>query len=64
MIPLASIIKEYEEDFKQKYKQQLLPSHLKALSAMKICRSIHSPKMLMQCENEHCSHKTLMPHSC
>jgi len=64
MIPLASIIKEYEEDFKQKYKQQLLPSHLKALSAMKICRSIHSPKMLMQCENEHCSHQTLMPHSC
>jgi len=64
MIPLASIINEYEKDFKQKYKKQLLPSHLKALSAMKICRSTHSPKMLMQCENEDCSHQTLVPHSC
>ena len=64
MIRLASIINEYEKDFKQKYKKQLLPSHLKALSAMKICRSTHSPKMLMQCENEQCAHQTLVPHSC
>jgi hypothetical protein len=62
MIPLARIIKEYEEQFKQKYKKHLLPSHLKALAVMKICRSRHSPKMLMQCED--CSHQTLVPHSC
>jgi len=62
MIRLACIIKEYEEEFKHKYKKHLLPSHLKALSAIKICRSRHSPKMLMQCED--CSHQTLVPHSC
>jgi len=64
MIRLASIIKEYEKEFKQKYKKHLLPGHLKALSAIKICRSSHSPKMLMQCENSDCSHQTLIPHSC
>jgi hypothetical protein len=62
MIPLALIIKEYEEQFKQTYKKQLLPSHLKALAVMKICRSRHSPKMLVKCED--CSHQTLVPHSC
>ncbi len=64
MIRLASIIKAYEKEFKQKYKKHLLPSHLKALSAIKTCRSSHSPKMLMQCENSDCSHQTLVPHSC
>ena len=64
MIRLASIIKTYEKEFKQKYKKHLLPSHLKAMSAIKICRSRHSPKMLMQCENSDCSHQTLVPHSC
>ncbi len=64
MIRLASIINEFGKDFKQKYKKHLLPSHLKALSAMKICRSTHSPKMLMQCESKDCYHQTLVPHSC
>jgi len=64
MIRLASIIKEYEEDFIKKHSNQLLPSHYKALSAIKTCRSIHSPKMLMQCENKKCSNQTLVPHSC
>jgi len=64
MIRLASIINEYEKDFKQKYKKHLLPSHLKSMAAIKICRSTHSRKMLMQCENEYCSHQTLVPHSC
>jgi hypothetical protein len=64
VIRLASIIKEYEKEFKQKYKDYLLPSHLKAMSAIKICRSSHSRKMLMQCENSECSHQRLIPHSC
>ena len=62
MIRLASIINKYEKEFKQKYKKHLLPSHLKALASIKTCRSTHSPKMLMQCED--CSHQTLIPHSC
>lgn len=64
MIRLTKIINEYEKEFRQKYKKHLLPGHLKALSAIKICRSSHSPKMLMKCENSDCSHQTLVPHSC
>ncbi len=64
MIRLASIIKEYEEDFIKKYNKQILPSHLKTMNAIKTCRSIHSPKMLMQCSDKNCSHQTLIPHSC
>jgi len=64
MIRLASIVKQFENDFIQKYQQNLLPSHFKALAAIKICRSTHSPKMLMQCERKECSHQTLVPHSC
>ena len=64
MIRLAAIIKHFEKDFIQKYQPRLLPSHYKALDAIKICRSTHSPKMLMQCESEDCSHQTLVPHSC
>ena len=64
MIRLASIVKQFEKEFIQKYQQRLLPSHFKALNAIKTCRSTHSPKMLMQCENEDCSYKTLVPHSC
>ncbi len=62
MIRLATIIEQFEADFIQQYQQQLLPSHLKALSAMKICRTQYSPKMLMQCQT--CDHQTLVPHSC
>lgn len=64
MIRLASIIKEYEPDFIKQYSKQLLPSHYKALNAIKTCRSEYGPQMLMQCENEDCSHITIIPHSC
>lgn len=64
MIRLAHIIKEHEEDFLEKYGKFLLPGHLKALAAIKICRSEGSPKMLVQCENAGCSHKMLLIHSC
>ena len=64
MIPIASIIKEYEEEFIQKYEKQILPSHLQTLYALKICRSQYSPKMLLKCESSNCSNKILIPHSC
>jgi len=64
MIRLSHIIKEYEEEFREKYSTLLLPGHLKALDAIKICRSKKSPKMLMQCENDQCCHQILVPHSC
>ena len=42
MIRLATIIDQFETEFIQRYQAQLLPSHLKAMSAMKLCRSRHS----------------------
>ena len=62
MIRLATIIDQFEADFIQHYQKQLLPSHLKALSAIKQCRSQHSPKMKTACQE--CEHQTLVPHSC
>ncbi len=62
MIRIASIIEQFGNEFKQQYKNKLLPSHLKALSAMESCRSTQSPKMMMQCDD--CSHQILVPHSC
>ncbi len=62
MIKLATIIDQFGTDFIQAYQQKILPSHLKALFAMKECRSQHSPKMKMQCQE--CDHQELVPHSC
>jgi hypothetical protein len=64
MIRLASIIAQYENDFIEKYGNKLLPGHYKAISAIKNCRSSHSLKMLVQCENKECSHLEFIPHSC
>jgi len=62
MIRLASIIKQYEKDFIKRYQRYLLPSHYKALGALKICRSEYNQKFLMKCDK--CSNKVLVPHSC
>lgn len=64
MILLSSIINEFESSFFNKYNTRVLPSHKKALSAMKMCRSEFSPKMLAQCSNEDCRSVTYIPHSC
>lgn len=60
MIKLSSIIKQYEPLFKRKYNP--LPSHKKALNAMKYCRSSASPQMLVQCSQ--CDNHNFIPHSC
>jgi len=62
MIRLASIIKTFETRFLAKYGATLLPSHRKALGAMKNCRSKHSPKMLAACIE--CGQQLYVPHSC
>lgn len=62
MILLSSIIKTFEEQFLNQYQDSILPSHLKALSAMKECRTSASPMMLAQCMA--CDHQVLAPHSC
>jgi len=46
MILFSSIIKSFEADFLAQYAGRILPSHRKALEAMKICRTHLSPRML------------------
>ncbi len=58
----SSIIKTFEARFRSQYKGQLLPSHYKALSAMKICRTKQSPKMLAGCSKR--DQQIYVPHSC
>ena len=41
---------------------RLLPSHYKALSAMKHCRRAQGPAMLAACSQ--CDHRQLIPHYC
>ena len=60
MILLSSIIKTFEAQFLDQY--SILPSHRKALAAMKQCRTSSSPQMLAQCPE--CDSQVLVPHSC
>lgn len=59
---LASLIQQFEGDYYRQYGQTCLPSHYKALSRLKDCRSEYSPKMKLECDD---CHKTdYLPHSC
>jgi len=58
MILLSSIIKTFGLSFVTQYEESLLPSHRKALAAMRICRTTQSPKMLVACTD--CDHQRKM----
>jgi len=62
MITLSSVISQFETDFLNTYQQQILPSHLKALAALKICRTQLSPVMQVNCSD--CNQQIFIPHSC
>lgn len=62
MILLSSIIKQFETDFLKQYTGRILPSHRQALDAMKLCRTLYSPRMLAGCSE--CDHQIYVPHSC
>ncbi len=62
MILLSSIIKTFEKSFIAQYGSRMLPSHHKALAAMKVCRTEQSPKMLAHCTD--CGQSLYLPHSC
>ena len=61
MILLSSIIQTFEAEFLATY-QNVLPSQLKALSALKQCRTTQSPVMMAQCDG--CDKQVFIPHSC
>jgi len=62
MILLSSIIQQFESAFLAQYAGRILPSHRKALGAMKVCRTQLSPRMLAACSE--CDHQSYVPHSC
>ena len=62
MIRLATVIDAFEADFLAQYRHTLSSDHLRALAAMKHCRTHASPKMLTECSE--CNHRSLVPHSC
>jgi hypothetical protein len=62
MILLSAIIDQFESDFLHTYQGQILPRQLKALQALKICRTQFSPVMQVNCTD--CDHQAFMPHSC
>jgi len=64
MILLSSIINKFESRFFDRYKSAILPSHRKALWAMKRCRKKHGPHMPAMCTNDKCGKLTYIPHSC
>ncbi len=62
MITIASIIERFEFDFYAQYRNAILPSHRRALDAMKRCRSSSGVHMLAQCSR--CDEQRFVPHSC
>ena len=62
MIFLSSVINQFEADFLNTYPGRILPSQLKALAALKICRTKYSPVMQVNCTD--CDHLAFVPHSC
>ena len=62
MIRLAAVIDTFEADLLAQYRHKLTFDQLRALAAMKHCRTQSSLKMLVKCTE--CEHQTLVPHSC
>ena len=62
MIRLAAVIATFAADLRAQYGHRLTAEHLRALAAMKQCRTQASPKMQVQCSG--CEHQMLVPHSC
>jgi len=59
---LASIINQYYETFIAKYADTLLPGHLKALNAVRRCRTPDSGELYVQCPD--CGQTEWRPMSC
>ena len=62
MIRLALVIANFEADFLTQFRHRLSFDQLRALTAIKHCRSPTSPMMQVHCTD--CTHQRLVPHSC
>jgi hypothetical protein len=59
---LAAIINQYYDAFISKYAGSLLPGHLKAMNAIRSCRTPDSGELYVHCPN--CNHGQWHPLSC
>ena len=59
---LASIINQYYDVFMTKYAATVLPGHLKAMNAIRSCRTPDSGELYVYCP--HCNHAEWRPLSC
>lgn len=62
MIKLSTLIAAFGEEVREKYKDRMLPGHLRALQAWKSCRTEKSPVFIAQCHD--CRSLAVYPHSC
>ena len=58
----ASLIHQYHDALQAKYGSRLLPGHLRAIQAIKQCRTPEAGELFVQCPN--CGHATWRPRSC
>ena len=56
MIRLARVIETFEADFLAQYRDRVSAEHLRALAALRQCRTHASPKIELQCPQ--CEHRT------
>jgi hypothetical protein len=59
---IASVIDMYYDSFVEKYKNKVLPGHLKALNAMRHCRTPEAGELYVRCPD--CDHAMWQPLSC
>jgi len=59
---LASLFNQYHDAFQAKYGSQLLPSQLRAIHAIRQCRTPEVGELFVQCPD--CGHATWRPRSC
>jgi len=59
---IVSILHQYHDALQAKYGSQLLPSHLRAIDAIRRCRTPGAGELFVQCPD--CGHATWRPRSC
>ena len=59
---LASVLDQYHDALQAKYGSRLLPGHLRAIDAIRRCRTPEAGELFVQCLD--CGHSTWRPRSC
>ena len=59
---LAAILDQYHDAFQAKYASRLLPNHLRAIEAIRCCRTPQAGQVLVQCTD--CGYTIERPRSC